>query len=109
VIVVGATNRPDMLDAALCRPGRFDKMIYVPRPDYLSRLEILKVATAKMPLSNGNKKSFFFLENLCQNAAHSLICEQIQIVQFQKCPFLFKNISLKTFFLKTETFLANTE
>ena len=53
VIVVGATNRPDMLDPALCRPGRFDKIILVPEPDESTRLEILKVTTSQMPMAQG--------------------------------------------------------
>jgi len=51
VIVIGATNRPDILDPALLRPGRFDRIIYVPPPDEKARLEILKVHTRKMPLA----------------------------------------------------------
>lgn len=47
----GATNRPDMLDAALMRPGRFDQAVYVPPPDEHSRFEILKIHTKHMPLS----------------------------------------------------------
>lgn len=41
-----------MLDAALMRPGRFDKLVYVPPPDYEARLEILQIHTRKMPLEN---------------------------------------------------------
>jgi len=52
VVVIGATNRPDILDPALLRPGRFDRLIYVPPPDYKARLEIFKVHTRKMPLAN---------------------------------------------------------
>lgn len=52
IIVIAATNRPDMLDDALLRPGRFDKHIYVPPPDMESRLNILKVVTSKMPLAS---------------------------------------------------------
>ena len=51
VVVIGATNRPDILDPALLRPGRFDRLIYVPPPDKKARLEILKVHTRKMPLA----------------------------------------------------------
>jgi len=51
VVVIAATNRPDILDPALLRPGRFDKLIYVPPPDTQSRLEILKIHTRKMPLA----------------------------------------------------------
>ncbi|MDW8022030.1 MAG: AAA family ATPase, partial [Nitrososphaerota archaeon] len=51
VIVLGATNRPDLLDPAILRPGRFDKLIYVPPPDEKSRYQILRIYTRKMPLS----------------------------------------------------------
>lgn len=50
--VIAATNRPDMIDPAMCRPGRLDKLLYVdlPKPD--ERLEILKTITSKTPLSD---------------------------------------------------------
>ncbi len=51
VVVIGATNRPDILDPALLRPGRFDRRIYVPPPDYEARLQILKIKTKNMPLA----------------------------------------------------------
>jgi len=51
VVVIAATNRPDIIDPALLRPGRFDRLIYVPPPDERARLEILKVHTRKMPLA----------------------------------------------------------
>lgn len=50
VIVIGATNRPDMLDPALMRPGRFDRIVYVSVPDKPGRLAILKIHTKNMPL-----------------------------------------------------------
>ncbi len=50
VILIAATNRPDVLDPALLRPGRFDRRIVVPRPDVKGRLGILKVHTKKTPL-----------------------------------------------------------
>ncbi len=52
VIVIGATNRPDILDPALLRPGRFDRIVYVPVPEEKGRLEILKIHTEKMPIEN---------------------------------------------------------
>ncbi len=52
VVVIGATNRPDLIDPALLRPGRFDRVIYVPPPDKKARLEILKIHTRKVPLDN---------------------------------------------------------
>ena len=51
VVVIGATNRPDLVDPALLRPGRFDRLIYVPPPDEKARLEILKIHTRGMPLA----------------------------------------------------------
>ena len=51
VILIAATNRPDVLDPALLRPGRFDRRVVVPRPDVKGREEILRVHTRKVPLS----------------------------------------------------------
>ncbi|MCL4476683.1 MAG: ATP-dependent zinc metalloprotease FtsH [Nitrospirae bacterium] len=52
VIILAATNRPDVLDPALLRPGRFDRQVVVPLPDVKGRLEILKVHTRKIPLDS---------------------------------------------------------
>ena len=52
VIVIAATNRPDIIDLALLRPGRFDRLLYVPPPDKESRFQILKIHTAKKPLAD---------------------------------------------------------
>lgn len=51
VLVLGATNRPQALDAALLRPGRFDTLLYVPPPDEAGRLAVLSVHTKRMPLA----------------------------------------------------------
>ena len=53
VILVAATNRPDVLDPALLRPGRFDRRVVVPSPDLRGRLAILKIHTRKVPLGDG--------------------------------------------------------
>jgi cell division protease FtsH len=50
VILIAATNRPDVLDPALLRPGRFDRQVVVPRPDVRGRLKILQVHARKVPL-----------------------------------------------------------
>jgi transitional endoplasmic reticulum ATPase len=50
VVIVAATNRPDMVDPAVLRPGRFDRLIYVPEPDEKSKLQIFKIYTKNMPL-----------------------------------------------------------
>jgi transitional endoplasmic reticulum ATPase len=55
VIVIGATNRPDMLDSALLRPGRFDRIVYVPIPEKQGRLEILRIHTRNVPMKNKEK------------------------------------------------------
>ena len=52
IVIIGATNRPDMLDTALLRPGRFDRIILTPVPDKKSRTEIIKLHTKGMPLKN---------------------------------------------------------
>ena len=82
VIVLAATNRPDMLDPALLRPGRFDRQILVPAPDERARLKIIELKTKEMPLKGVNlkvliKKTEGFsgadLEALCREAAmHAL-------------------------------------
>jgi len=56
VVVVAATNRPDMIDPALLRPGRIDRQILVPAPDEKARLEILKIHTTSMPLKGVDLK-----------------------------------------------------
>src|SRR5215204_6463708 len=51
VVVIAATNRPDIMDPALLRPGRFDRLLYVPPPDKDSRLQIIKIHIKKKPLA----------------------------------------------------------
>jgi len=51
IILIAATNRPDVLDPALMRPGRFDRQIQVPNPDFIGREKILKVHARKVPLA----------------------------------------------------------
>ena len=52
VVVIAATNRPDIIDPALLRPGRFDRLIHVPLPDKRARLEIFKIHTRRKPLGD---------------------------------------------------------
>ncbi|RKP09240.1 P-loop containing nucleoside triphosphate hydrolase protein [Thamnocephalis sphaerospora] len=83
VLVVGATNRPDMLDAALLRPGRFDRQIYIPPPDVPARLQILQVHTRSIPLDDGvqleaiaaktERYSGADMQNICREAAMSAL------------------------------------
>ncbi len=51
IIIIAATNRPDVLDPALLRPGRFDRQVFIPNPDVVGREKILKVHVRKVPLS----------------------------------------------------------
>ena len=53
VFLVGATNRPDMLDAALLRPGRLEKAVFVPPPDQAGREAVLKVHLRGVPVGGG--------------------------------------------------------
>jgi transitional endoplasmic reticulum ATPase len=83
VLVIGATNRPDILDPALMRAGRFDRVVEIPVPDEATRLEILKVHTRKMPLSKpvdlkelSHKTDGYTgadIENLCREAGMEAI------------------------------------
>jgi len=57
VMIMGATNRPDMIDPALLRPGRFDKMILIGKPDADARMKILEVHTKNMPLKGVDLQS----------------------------------------------------
>lgn len=54
VVVVAATNRPDLLDAAIMRPGRIDRKVYVPPPDLPSRREILSIALRGVPVDGSS-------------------------------------------------------
>ena len=83
IVIVAATNRPDMVDTAVLRPGRFDRLIYVPEPDEKSRMQIFKIYTKGMPicadvdlnlLTTATKYySGADIESLCREAAmHAL-------------------------------------
>merc|ERR1712070_1251873 len=88
VFVIGATNRPDIIDPALMRPGRLDQLVYIPMPDLLSRLSILKAALRKSPISKGvdlhyiaqatDKFSGADLMEICQRAVKFAIRESIE-------------------------------
>ena len=53
VVTIAATNRPDLLDAALLRPGRFDRQVYVGAPDLAARAEILRIGLRDIPTADG--------------------------------------------------------
>ncbi|MFX1259077.1 MAG: AAA family ATPase, partial [Promethearchaeota archaeon] len=87
IIVIASTNRPDLVDGALLRPGRFDRLLFVTAPNYDARLKILKVHTKKMPLANDislekiaqitKGYSGADLENLCREAGMQAIREKL--------------------------------
>ena len=91
VVVIAATNRPDILDPALLRSGRFDRMLLVGPPDKLGRYEILKIKTANMPkgedvnleelaeLTEGYVGSD--LDSLCREAAMLALREEMEKVE----------------------------
>jgi len=87
VSVIATSNRPDILDPALLRPGRFDKLIYVPAPDEKTRLEIFKVHTKSMPIKGVDLKklaketdgySGADIEALCREAALFALREDVK-------------------------------
>ncbi len=87
VIVIGATNRPDILDPSLLRPGRFDSRILVPAPDEEARLKILEIHTRNMPLegvkleeiaSRAKDYSGADIEAVCREAAMTSLRENIK-------------------------------
>jgi len=77
VVVIGATNRPDIIDPALLRPGRFDELIMVPVPDKESRRKIFEVHTGKMPLAE-DVNIDFLMESTeeCTGADIAAICRK---------------------------------
>eukprot|EP01138_Halocafeteria_seosinensis_P000756 gb/GECG01000774.1/.p1 GENE.gb/GECG01000774.1/~~gb/GECG01000774.1/.p1 ORF type:complete len:831 (+),score=151.57 gb/GECG01000774.1/:1-2493(+) len=88
VFVIGATNRPDIIDSALMRPGRLDQLIYIPLPDFDSRLSILKAVLRKSPVAKDVDLEYLAkstekftgadLTEICQKAAKLAIRENIE-------------------------------
>jgi transitional endoplasmic reticulum ATPase len=99
VFVVGATNRPDIIDAALMRPGRLDQLMYIPMPDYGSRLAILKATFRKAKLAPEINLEYLAeclegytgadLSEICQHAAKIAIKQNIE-EEIKKLKGLFK-------------------
>ncbi len=98
VVVIGITNRPELIDPALLRSGRFDRIVHVPVPDKKGRLEILQIHTKKMRLDNdvnlkelAEKTEGYVgsdLENLCREAVMVAIREDINIKKISMRHFL---------------------
>jgi transitional endoplasmic reticulum ATPase len=87
IVIIAATNRPDMIDPAVLRPGRFDRRVYVPPPDSAARLKILQIKTRDMPLDKGVK-----VEELAKKmqgysgADIDSICREAAITALRKDP-----------------------
>ncbi|MFX1589477.1 MAG: AAA family ATPase, partial [Promethearchaeota archaeon] len=87
IVIIASTNRPDIVDPAFLRPGRFDRLIFVEAPDYEARLKILNVHTKFMPLSEtislnsiAQKTEGYSgadLENVCREAGMQAIREKM--------------------------------
>lgn len=92
VFIIGATNRPDIIDPALLRPGRLDQLIYIPLPDEESRYQIFKSCLRKSPVSKDvdlralAKYTQGFsgadITEICQRACKYAIRENIEKVLF---------------------------
>ena len=91
---IGATNRPEILDEALIRPGRLDQLIYIPLPDQLSRLSIIKAVLRKSPVAPNVSMEFLAqqcegfsgadMTELCQRATKAAIRESIACEEERK-------------------------
>jgi len=84
VVVLAATNRPDMLDTALLRPGRFDRIILVKIPDEKTRLEIFKVHTKEMPIKGVKLEDLAKRTEGCVGADIESICREAAIFALRK-------------------------
>lgn len=88
IFIVGATNRPEIMDEALLRPGRLDQLIYIPLPDQPSRLSILKANLRKTPIARDVDLNFIAnltdgfsgadITEICQKAAKSAVRDAIE-------------------------------
>lgn len=77
VIVVAATNRLDIIDKALLRPGRFDRLVYVPLPNVQARQEIIRLNLARMPLDETiDYKRLALLTDEMSGAEITLVCRE---------------------------------
>lgn len=86
VTVMGATNRPDMVDPALLRPGRFDRLILVGKPDTDSRLGILKVHTRRMPLGDVDLAAIAAMTDGYVGADLAAVCREAGLAAYREDP-----------------------
>lgn len=86
VTVMAATNRPDMIDPALLRPGRFDKLVFIGKPDLESRLRILEVHTRNMPLMDVDLLSIAEKTDGYVGADLEALCREAAMTAFRENP-----------------------
>ncbi len=86
VTVMGATNRPDMIDSALLRPGRFDRLVLVGKPDADSRLGILRIHTRKMPLKDVDLKLVASATDGYVGADLAAVCREAGLAAYRENP-----------------------
>ena len=84
VRIMAATNRVDMLDLALLRPGRFDRILEIPLPDEKARLEILKIHTARMHLSGVDLSRMAVATEHCTGADLQAVCREAGMIAVRK-------------------------
>ncbi len=85
VIVIGATNRPDLLDPGILRPGRFDRIIYVPPPDEKSRYQIFKIYTRRMPLApDVSLKDLAIRTEMYSGADLAALCREAAMIALRR-------------------------
>lgn len=85
IVIIAATNRPDIVDPAILRPGRFDRLIYVPEPDEKSRVQIFKLYTKDMPLAkNVDTASLAALAKNHSGADISALCREAGMFALKK-------------------------
>ncbi len=97
VVVIGATNRPDILDSALLRPGRFDRIIEIPAPEEKARAEIFRIHMKGMPIGKGvdpaelAKKTDGYtgadIENVCREAGMAAIRRGVNVEKAEEGDF----------------------
>jgi len=88
VFIIGATNRPDIIDTAIMRPGRLDQLIYIPLPDLKSRIQIFKAVLRKSPVAREIDLNYLAehtkgysgadITDICQRSCKNAIRECIQ-------------------------------
>ncbi|MCK4379841.1 MAG: CDC48 family AAA ATPase [Candidatus Lokiarchaeota archaeon] len=107
IVIIASTNRPDIVDSAFLRPGRFDRLIFVEAPDYEARLKILEVHTKNMPLDEDISLKIIAqitegysgadLENVCREAGMEAIREKMtKLEKIEKKHFEFALSKIKS-------------